>query len=220
VNETTSSERVVALSDHPFSRDLACADLYRQASCATAWRDAVETLDVLRQDDVTTKIAVACAAAYCPHLTPQPALCSPGRLQQMGHEPLRIQELRALDTAILEYEGVIPATASSIAARVLVFGSSAHEERAAPRTPAADHEGPWTASLVLTIPADGDVDVGGKATADSDIDDLFRAAFARDQATQVIFKADKGVPHGRIVNLMERAKQAGLTHLAIGTTGN
>jgi biopolymer transport protein ExbD len=34
-----------------------------------------------------------------------------------------------------------------------------------------------------------------------------------------VLKADKGVAHGRVVNLMERAKQAGLTRLAIGTAG-
>jgi biopolymer transport protein ExbD len=78
---------------------------------------------------------------------------------------------------------------------------------------------PSKASLVLVIPIDGDVVVGGKAMRDSDLDPLFRAAFARDKATQVVLKADKGVQHGRVVNLMERAKQAGLTRLAIGTSG-
>ena len=43
--------------------------------------------------------------------------------------------------------------------------------------------------------------------ADTEIDGLFRAAFARDKSTQVVLKADKGVQHGRVVNLMERAKQ-------------
>jgi biopolymer transport protein ExbD len=78
---------------------------------------------------------------------------------------------------------------------------------------------PSKASLVLVIPLSGDVDVGGKRIQDTDIDNLFRAAFARDKNTQVILKADKGVQHGRVVNLMERAKQAGLTRLAIGTSG-
>jgi len=78
---------------------------------------------------------------------------------------------------------------------------------------------PSKASLVLVIPIDGDVVVGGKAMRDADLDPLFRAAFARDKATQVVLKADKGVQHGRVVNLMERAKQAGLTRLAIGTSG-
>ena len=74
-------------------------------------------------------------------------------------------------------------------------------------------------SLVITVPLQGDVDVGGKRIGDADIDNLFRAAYARDKNTQVVLKADKGVQHGRVVNLMERAKQAGLTKLAIGTSG-
>jgi len=74
-------------------------------------------------------------------------------------------------------------------------------------------------SLVITVPLQGDVDVGGKRIGDADLDNLFRAAYARDKNTQVVLKADKGVQHGRVVNLMERAKQAGLTKLAIGTSG-
>jgi len=75
------------------------------------------------------------------------------------------------------------------------------------------------ASLVLVVPINGDVVVGGKTMVDSDLDNLFRAAFQKDKATQVVLKADKGVQHGRVVNLMERAKAAGLTKLAIGTAG-
>ncbi len=75
-------------------------------------------------------------------------------------------------------------------------------------------------SLVLTIPMQGNVDIGGKSMQDADIDSVFLAAFQRDHNTQVILKADKGVAHGRVVNLMERAKDAGLTHLAIGTSGS
>ena len=84
---------------------------------------------------------------------------------------------------------------------------------------AAQEIDPSKASLVLVIPIHGDVVVGGKAMLDTDLDNLFRAAFTRDKATQVVLKADKGVQHGRVVNLMERAKQAGLTRLAIGTAG-
>ena len=76
---------------------------------------------------------------------------------------------------------------------------------------------PSKASLVLVIPISGDVVVGGKAMQDTELDNLFRAAFARDKTTQVVLKADKGVQHGRVVNLMERAKTAGLPRLAIGT---
>ena len=78
---------------------------------------------------------------------------------------------------------------------------------------------PSKASLVLVIPINGDVNVGGKNIADGELDNLLRAAFTRDKLTQVIIKADKGVAHGRVVNIMERAKGVGLTRLAIGTSG-
>lgn len=84
---------------------------------------------------------------------------------------------------------------------------------------AAQEIDPTKASLVLVIPVSGDVMVANKTIADPDLDNLFRAAFARDKGTQVVIQADKGVPHGRVVNLMERAKGAGLTRLAIGTSG-
>jgi biopolymer transport protein ExbD len=76
------------------------------------------------------------------------------------------------------------------------------------------------ASLVVMVPMQGDVEIGGKTMQDAKIDEVFLAAFQRDHNTQVILKADKGVAHGRVVNLMERAKDAGLTHLAIGTSGS
>lgn len=84
---------------------------------------------------------------------------------------------------------------------------------------AAQEIDPSKASLVLVIPINGDVQVGGKAMKDTELDNLFRVAFTKDKATQVVLKADKGVQHGKVVNLMERAKQAGLTRLAIGTSG-
>ena len=84
---------------------------------------------------------------------------------------------------------------------------------------AAQEIDPTKASLVLLIPIEGDVAVDGKIVRDADIDNLFRAAFAKDKATQVVLQADKGVAHGRVVNVMERAKAAGLTRLAIGTGG-
>ena len=83
---------------------------------------------------------------------------------------------------------------------------------------AAQEIDPTKASLVLVIPVSGDVMVANRAVADADIDNLFRAAYARDKSTQVVIQADRGVPHGRVVNLMERSKRAGLSRLAIGTS--
>jgi biopolymer transport protein ExbD len=83
---------------------------------------------------------------------------------------------------------------------------------------AAQEIDPQKASLVLVIPMSGDLQVGGKVVPESEIDNLFRNAFARDKTTQVVLQADRGVQHGRVVNMMERAKKAGLTRLAIGTS--
>ncbi len=83
---------------------------------------------------------------------------------------------------------------------------------------AAQEIDPQKASLVLVIPVTGDLQIAGKAVRDADIDNLFRNAFARDKTTQVVLQADRGVQHGRVVNLMERATRAGLTRLAIGTS--
>jgi len=85
--------------------------------------------------------------------------------------------------------------------------------------PATEVIDPTRQSLVIEIPVTGEVVVGGKPVADAMIDNVFRAAFARDKATQVVFQAQQGVAHARVVTLMERAKLLGLTRLAIGTTG-
>ena len=74
------------------------------------------------------------------------------------------------------------------------------------------------ASLILIIPVTGNVVADGVEIPDDKMDNMFRRAFLKDKTTQVVIQADKGVQHGRVVNVMERAKAAGLTRLAIGTT--
>jgi biopolymer transport protein ExbD len=87
---------------------------------------------------------------------------------------------------------------------------------------AAQEIDPTKASLVLVVPVNGDVVIQdnktNKTIPDADLDNLFAAAFAKDKTMQVVIQADRGVQHGRVVNLMERAKRAGLTRLAIGTS--
>ena len=46
---------------------------------------------------------------------------------------------------------------------------------------------------------------------------MFEKARARDENTQVIVQADEATHHGRVVGVMELAKQAGLRRLAIAT---
>jgi biopolymer transport protein ExbD len=72
-------------------------------------------------------------------------------------------------------------------------------------------------SLVLEVPINGDIAVAGKIVTDAQIDTLFGNAFARDKDTQVLIRADRAVVHGRVVNLMERARAKGLSHIGIVT---
>lgn len=73
-------------------------------------------------------------------------------------------------------------------------------------------------SLIIEIPLQGQVVVGGKSMDDATLEKFLGLAYQRDKKTQVVIKADKGVSHGRVVNVMERAKANGLTQLAIGTS--
>ena len=84
---------------------------------------------------------------------------------------------------------------------------------------AAQDIDPTKASLVLEVPVSGDVVVSGHSVKDAELDNLFQHAMNHARNTQVIIKADTSVPHGRVVNLMERAKSKGLVHLAFGTGG-
>jgi len=78
---------------------------------------------------------------------------------------------------------------------------------------------PGSNSLVVAIFDNGEVIVNGTKVGDGDLDNIFRTAFAKDKTTQVILKADRGVDHGFVVGVMERAKRVGLSRLAIATKG-
>jgi biopolymer transport protein ExbD len=71
-------------------------------------------------------------------------------------------------------------------------------------------------SLVVEVPPHGDVVIGCKVIADRDLDRVFKAAARRDKSTLVVFRVNKAA-HERVVSLMIRAKQAGLSRLSVGT---
>ena len=72
--------------------------------------------------------------------------------------------------------------------------------------------------LIVVIPVNGDIVANGSVVKEDQLDNLFRHEYLEDKNKQVVIQADKAVQHGRVVDLMERAKAAGLTRLAIGTT--
>ena len=78
---------------------------------------------------------------------------------------------------------------------------------------------PGRASLIIGIQKNGQIVINGQAVPDSQLPNIFLSAYSQNKETQVVIKADQGVPHGKVVNVMERAKQVGLSKLAIATQG-
>ena len=71
--------------------------------------------------------------------------------------------------------------------------------------------------VTVAILSDGRAVVAGEVLDDAALRTAFSDAHARSAETVVLFQADEGVNHGRVVQVMELARQAGLSRLAIAT---
>jgi biopolymer transport protein ExbD len=71
--------------------------------------------------------------------------------------------------------------------------------------------------LTVAILADGRTVVGGRILDEAALGQAFGAASARSAATVLLVQADEGVPHGRVVAVMDLARRHGLNRLAIAT---
>jgi biopolymer transport protein TolR len=78
-------------------------------------------------------------------------------------------------------------------------------------------QGPQT--LAVAILADGRIVVGGQVVSQDELKTRFTEAQQRSTETTVVVQADSGVAHGRVVEVMELARGAGLERLAIATQG-
>jgi biopolymer transport protein ExbD len=71
--------------------------------------------------------------------------------------------------------------------------------------------------LVVAILADGRAVIGGKVQDEAELAKSFEASARLNPDTILVVQADEGVAHGRVVAVMETARQAGLSRLAIAT---
>lgn len=71
--------------------------------------------------------------------------------------------------------------------------------------------------VVVAILQDGRAVVGGVVLSDEELKNTFQDAKTRAADTSVILQADTGVKHGRVVEVMELAKQMGIANLNIAT---
>jgi biopolymer transport protein ExbD len=71
--------------------------------------------------------------------------------------------------------------------------------------------------LAVAVLADGRAVIGGKVLDDEALRASFQATAGKSAETVVLVQADAGVSHGRVVQVMELARGAGLSRLAIAT---
>jgi biopolymer transport protein ExbD len=84
-----------------------------------------------------------------------------------------------------------------------------------PKGGAADVS-PQASDLSVAILADGRLVVSGNVVTAEEMKKALDDAKTKNPDTLVIVQADEGVPHGKVVEVMEMAKGAGLAQLAIG----
>lgn len=70
--------------------------------------------------------------------------------------------------------------------------------------------------LAVAILSDGRLVISGEVVSEGELKERLEQARAENPGTLVIVQADEGVPHGKVVQVMEAAKTAGLAQLAIG----
>jgi biopolymer transport protein ExbD len=84
-----------------------------------------------------------------------------------------------------------------------------------PKGSAADVT-PATTDLSVAVLADGRLVLAGDVVTVDELKKALAEAQAKNPSTLVVIQADEGVPHGKVVEVMEMAKGAGLAQLAIG----
>ena len=75
-------------------------------------------------------------------------------------------------------------------------------------------------NLDVWIGADGQLFLADKPVESNVLQQHFETAFAADGGRVVVIRADTGVSHGRVVAVMDAARRAGLTRIAIATQNN
>jgi biopolymer transport protein ExbD len=71
--------------------------------------------------------------------------------------------------------------------------------------------------LAIAVLADGRVVVQGKVVDEGALKRILEKAHDENPETLVLVQADEGVPHGRVVQVMDMARREGLPRLAIAT---
>jgi biopolymer transport protein ExbD len=70
-------------------------------------------------------------------------------------------------------------------------------------------------TLNIVVTKSGDVKLNGEDTTDSGIRDFIKSKIAEDPKMQAVIAADKGVPYGRVVRIIDVVKTSGVRSFAL-----
>ncbi len=71
--------------------------------------------------------------------------------------------------------------------------------------------------LTITVSAAGDMYINGTRFDDSAVQGKLTAAAQKDKDARVLVKGDRTVPYARVMDVMDMARQAGLTRITLPT---
>lgn len=69
--------------------------------------------------------------------------------------------------------------------------------------------------LNISISPDGQIQLDGRTVSESDISNVAKEEFGKNPEIQAIISADKDVPHGKVVSILDIVKAAGVKRFAI-----
>ncbi|HLK55984.1 MAG TPA: biopolymer transporter ExbD [Chthonomonadaceae bacterium] len=71
--------------------------------------------------------------------------------------------------------------------------------------------------LTIVVASDNKIYLDGKATEDPVVQEHLKTVAAKDKESRILIKGDRTVPYARIMDVMDMARQAGLTHITLPT---
>lgn len=80
---------------------------------------------------------------------------------------------------------------------------------------AASGEATTPSKLNITIASDGTLNLDGKSVQDAEVNSKALEEFQKNPDVQAVISADKDVPHGRVVAVLDLVKSAGVKKFAI-----
>jgi biopolymer transport protein ExbD len=82
--------------------------------------------------------------------------------------------------------------------------------------PAASQSEALQIVLAVNVPASGPLTVDGAPVDNAGLAARVRAVLARDRGARAVIQADRAVPHGRVMEVLDTIKAAGLARVAFG----